>query len=76
LKLGSALLFAHENSKSTVLENDFNLLAIMGIDDEIRSDIKEAISECKEGGVTLRLITSENIWTARAIALELGIISK
>jgi Ca2+-transporting ATPase len=52
------------------------LLAIVGIDDPVREDVKEYISMCKEAGVILRLITSENIFCAKAVALKLGIISK
>ncbi len=31
---------------------------------------------CKEGGITLRLLTHENLWAARAIALRCGMITK
>lgn len=76
LKQSSALHFVKDSAKVDVTENEFTLLAILGINDEIRTEVKSDIADCKQGGISLRLITSENIWTARAVALELGIISK
>ena len=57
-------------------ENKLTLVAIFGIDDPLREGISEVIAKCKEAGVTLRLITSENLNCARATALKCGLITK
>ncbi len=51
-------------------------MAVLGVNDPIREGIADVIRKCKEAGVTLRLITSENLYCARAIALKVGLIDK
>ena len=55
---------------------DLTLVAAFAIDDPIRPGVKEIIKKCKESGVIIRLVTSENMYCARAVALKAGIISK
>ena len=49
------------------------LLAIVGIQDPLREGVKEAVETCQKAGVTVRMVTGDNIATAKAIATECGI---
>ncbi|TMX03361.1 hypothetical protein EJD97_016803 [Solanum chilense] len=56
-------------------EDDLILLAILGIKDPCRPGVKDAVRQCSDSGVKVRMVTGDNIQTARAIALECGILS-
>ncbi|KAL8505286.1 hypothetical protein ACS0TY_016499 [Phlomoides rotata] len=56
-------------------ETDLFLLAIVGIKDPCRPGVREAVQLCTDAGVKVRMVTGDNIQTARAIALECGILS-
>ena len=58
------------------LENDLIMLAIAGIKDPIRPEIQLAVQQCKEAGITVRMVTGDNLSTAIAIARDCGIIDK
>ena len=47
---------------------------IVGIKDPLRPGVQEAVAQCKRAGVTVRMVTGDNVITARAIALNCGII--
>ncbi|KAI3437157.1 Cation_ATPase_C domain-containing protein [Psidium guajava] len=55
-------------------EDDLILLAIVGIKDPCRPGVKDALKVCVEAGVKVRMVTGDNIQTAKAIALECGIL--
>ncbi|CAK5088108.1 unnamed protein product [Meloidogyne enterolobii] len=50
-------------------------LAICGIQDPVRDEVPAAIAKCKRAGITVRMVTGDNVMTARAIAISCGIIS-
>ncbi|KAK1417096.1 hypothetical protein QVD17_26218 [Tagetes erecta] len=55
-------------------EDDLVLLAIVGLKDPCRPNVKDAVHLCKKAGVKVRMVTGDNLQTARAIALECGIL--
>ncbi|XP_050228035.1 calcium-transporting ATPase 9, plasma membrane-type-like isoform X5 [Mercurialis annua] len=55
-------------------EDDLVLLAIVGIKDPCRPGVKNAVRICTESGVKVRMVTGDNLQTAKAIALECGIL--
>ncbi|XP_048227667.1 calcium-transporting ATPase 10, plasma membrane-type isoform X2 [Ricinus communis] len=55
-------------------EDNLVLLAIVGLKDPCRPGVKEAVQLCQDAGVKVRMVTGDNIQTARAIALECGIL--
>jgi len=57
------------------VEKDLTILAMVGIKDPLREGIKEAVIQCHEGGVTVRMVTGDNKKTAIAIAKEAGILA-
>ena len=54
-----------EKDQRRAFESQMILVALVGVKDELRDDIKEVVQMCREGGITLRVLTSENLWTAR-----------
>ncbi|VFQ68985.1 unnamed protein product [Cuscuta campestris] len=56
-------------------EQDLVLLAIVGIKDPCRPGVRDAVRLCTDAGVKVRMVTGDNIQTAKAIALECGILS-
>ncbi|KAI5578072.1 hypothetical protein BDE02_08G005300 [Populus trichocarpa] len=56
-------------------EDELVLLAIVGIKDPCRPGVKDAVRICTAAGVKVRMVTGDNIQTAKAIALECGILS-
>ena len=55
-------------------EDDLVLLAIVGIKDPCRPGVREAVQLCQKAGVKVRMVTGDNLQTAKAIALECGIL--
>mmetsp|Transcript_20340 Transcript_20340/g.19315 ORF Transcript_20340/g.19315 Transcript_20340/m.19315 type:complete len:104 (-) Transcript_20340:636-947(-) len=68
--------FLSSDEIEETFEDDLTFIAVFGIEDPLRDGIEEVIKRCKEGGVTLRLITNDNFYTARGVALKVGIIDK
>ncbi|XP_040830507.1 plasma membrane calcium-transporting ATPase 3 isoform X4 [Ochotona curzoniae] len=53
---------------------DLTCIAVVGIEDPVRPEVPEAIRKCQRAGITVRMVTGDNINTARAIAAKCGII--
>jgi P-type E1-E2 ATPase len=49
-------------------------IAVMGIQDPVRSEVPEAIAKVQNAGITVRMVTGDNINTARSIATACGIL--
>lgn len=58
------------------VEKDLIYIGFVGIEDPLRSDVKEAIDHCRQAGITVKILTGDNIHTARAIADQIGIIKE
>ncbi|XP_062402288.1 plasma membrane calcium-transporting ATPase 4 isoform X2 [Sardina pilchardus] len=54
--------------------NDLTCIAVTGIEDPVRPEVPDAISKCQRAGITVRMVTGDNINTARAIATKCGIL--
>ena len=50
------------------------LIAILGIKDPCRPEVPEAVARCQDAGIYVRMVTGDNINTAKAIARECGIL--
>lgn len=53
---------------------DLTALCVFGIEDPVRKEVPDAIRTCQQAGITVRMITGDNINTARSIATKCGII--
>ncbi|KAL4876710.1 hypothetical protein BJY04DRAFT_222885 [Aspergillus karnatakaensis] len=54
---------------------DLTLLGVVGIQDPVRPGVPAAVQNAKRAGVTTRMVTGDNIITARSIAIECGIFT-
>ena len=57
-----------------VEQSGMTMLCLLGIKDILREEVPGAIALCKKAGVRVRMVTGDNLLTARAIAIECGII--
>ncbi|XP_040885773.1 plasma membrane calcium-transporting ATPase 1a isoform X1 [Toxotes jaculatrix] len=59
-------------------ENDIlsglTCICVVGIEDPVRPEVPDAIRKCQRAGITVRMVTGDNINTARAIASKCGIL--
>ncbi|KAM3858762.1 plasma membrane calcium-transporting ATPase 1 isoform 2-T2 [Diretmus argenteus] len=59
-------------------ENDIlsglTCVCVVGIEDPVRTEVPDAIKKCQRAGITVRMVTGDNINTARAIATKCGIL--
>lgn len=60
----------------SIPEDNYTLIAVVGIKDPVRPGVKEAVQSCLVAGITVRMVTGDNINTARAIAKECGILTE
>jgi Ca2+-transporting ATPase len=56
------------------LETDLIFAGFVAIRDPLREDVKDAIAECRQAGIEVKMITGDNVETARAIAWEIGLV--
>ncbi|XP_051271174.1 plasma membrane calcium-transporting ATPase 2 isoform X2 [Dicentrarchus labrax] len=54
--------------------SDLTAICVVGIEDPVRPEVPDAILKCQRAGITVRMVTGDNINTARAIAIKCGII--
>ncbi|VUZ46904.1 unnamed protein product [Hymenolepis diminuta] len=54
--------------------NDLTCIGIVGIEDPVRPEVPPAIRQCQNAGITVRMVTGDNVNTARSIAIKCGIL--
>ncbi|XP_034685164.1 putative calcium-transporting ATPase 13, plasma membrane-type [Vitis riparia] len=66
----------HEIREATqkLKEDSLTLIGLVGIKDPCRPGVRKAVEDCQHAGVNVKMITGDNIFTARAIATECGIL--
>ena len=66
-----------EGDRSTAVFEDvfqeMTLLTIVGIQDPLREGVSQAVKQCQDAGVMVRMVTGDNVTTASAIATQCGI---
>jgi len=58
------------------VESGLTAVAMFGLKDPLRPGIADAVTKCKQAGINVRMVTGDNIDTARAISLEAGILTQ
>ncbi|XP_049407098.1 putative calcium-transporting ATPase 13, plasma membrane-type isoform X1 [Solanum stenotomum] len=64
----------NEHMHGNVPDNSFILLGFVGLKDPCRPGVKKAVEDCQNAGVNIKMITGDNVFTAKAIATECGIL--
>jgi Ca2+-transporting ATPase len=54
-------------------ERELICVAITGIKDPVRTEVPDSIEKCKQAGILVRMVTGDNIMTAKHIAQECAI---
>lgn len=65
-----------DDPSMAVFEDVFDkmtLLNVLGIQDPLRDGVHEAVERCQNAGIKVRMVTGDNVMTARAIGLQCGI---
>jgi len=68
----------HDDASAAVFEDifhDMTLLGVLGIQDPLRHGVSKAVKQCQNAGVVVRMVTGDNVITARAIAKQCGILT-
>ena len=79
-KAGRLLAFAHReleeynDEAQDVVETDLVYDGFVAISDPLSPDVYEAIENCRSAGIEMKMLTGDNIRTARAIANELHML--
>ena len=58
------------------MESKLAVVGIFALADPLRPEIVESVRKCKSAGINIRMVTGDNIETAKAIAIEAGIVTK
>ncbi|GFY96193.1 autoinhibited Ca2+-ATPase 11 [Actinidia rufa] len=61
---------------NNIPDGGYTLVAVVGIKDPVRPGVKKAVQICLAAGITVRMVTGDNINTAKAIAKECGILTE
>ncbi|KAL7083673.1 hypothetical protein ACP275_14G177400 [Erythranthe tilingii] len=64
-----------KTSNESIPDSNYTLVAVVGIKDPVRPGVKEAVQTCLDAGIVVRMVTGDNINTAKAIARECGILT-
>uniref|UniRef100_A0A0E0RJD5 Calcium-transporting ATPase n=2 Tax=Oryza rufipogon TaxID=4529 RepID=A0A0E0RJD5_ORYRU len=54
----------------------YTCIGIVGIKDPVRPGVRESVATCRSAGIMVRMVTGDNINTAKAIARECGILTE
>lgn len=68
------IAFAHKSEVTSNLSG-FNFDGFVVIFDSIRRDVLSSVLECKKAGITVKMLTGDNIETAYSIAKELNLVN-
>jgi Ca2+ transporting ATPase len=62
------------DDKINIFAKDMTMVALYGLQDPLKKGVKDAIRVCYEAGITVRMVTGDNLDTATAIAIEANIL--
>jgi Ca2+ transporting ATPase len=64
-----------ENNDGVGYEEKFVCVGIVGIEDPLRPEVPHSVALCRRAGITVRMVTGDNILTACKIARDCGILT-
>lgn len=65
-----------DNVEFSDLFRDMVWLGVVGIRDPVRAAVPDAVRQCHMASVSVKMVTGDNVETARAIATECGILTE
>ena len=69
------MLDYEDEQHHNAMETDMMFDGFVAISDPLRADVYEAVTNCRVAGIDLKILTGDNLVTAKAIANELHILS-
>eukprot|EP00002_Diphylleia_rotans_P002961 TRINITY_DN1196_c0_g1_i1.p1 TRINITY_DN1196_c0_g1~~TRINITY_DN1196_c0_g1_i1.p1 ORF type:complete len:1056 (+),score=254.28 TRINITY_DN1196_c0_g1_i1:49-3216(+) len=75
-EVSSADLELRDSENEPLAERDLVCLGILGIEDPVRDEVPHSIEVCRRAGITVRMVTGDNLTTAISIARKCGILSR
>ncbi|CEI98151.1 Putative Calcium-translocating P-type ATPase, PMCA-type [Rhizopus microsporus] len=64
---------ADQQLEDVLQQGQLTLLGIVGIEDPLREGVTDAVAACQRAGVCVRMVTGDNMMTAKSIARQCGI---
>jgi len=69
-------ILSHNACLTELGNKELTFMSLVGIEDPVRPGVPEAVATCRNAGVVVRMVTGDNINTARAIATKCGIYTQ
>lgn len=67
--------YANDSLRTICVAMDNVLLGLFGLEDPIRPSSARAVADCQRAGIVVRMVTGDNVDTAKSIARQCGIVS-
>src|SRR5262249_26136314 len=64
------------HARRDALETGLVFAGFVAIRDPLREDVKDALAHCRSAGIEVKMITGDNVETARAIGFEIGLVDR
>jgi Ca2+-transporting ATPase len=64
------------HARRDALESGLVFAGFVAIRDPLRDDVKAAVDRCRQAGIEVKMITGDNVETARAIAYDIGLVDR
>jgi len=64
-----------DNQDGAGFEEDLTLIALVAIEDPLRPEVPDSVLSCKRAGIVVRMVTGDNILTAKKIATDCHILT-
>ncbi|KAL0941270.1 calcium-transporting atpase [Colletotrichum truncatum] len=65
-----------QNIEFSSLFKNLTWLGVVGIQDPVRAGVPKAVNDCRLASVSVKMVTGDNVETARAIARDCGILTE
>ncbi|OLN87254.1 Calcium-transporting ATPase 2-like protein 3 [Colletotrichum chlorophyti] len=65
-----------QNIEFSSIFKNLTWLGVVGIQDPVRSGVPKAVNDCRTASVSVKMVTGDNVETARAIAKDCGILTE